>query len=38
MDIDVLCDVETFEIEARFIEVESMPQHYKIQEKIVDVD
>jgi hypothetical protein len=27
MDIDVLCDVETFKIEARFIEVESMPQH-----------
>jgi len=38
MDIDVLCDVEMFEIEARFIEVESMPQHSETQKEIVDVD
>jgi hypothetical protein len=38
MDIDVLCDVETFKIKARFIEVESMPQHFETQKEIIDAD
>jgi len=36
VDINVLCDVEMFKIEVGLIEVESMPQHSKIRNKIVD--
>ncbi len=35
MDTDVLCDVETFEIEVGLIEVKSMPQRSETWKEIV---
>ncbi len=35
MDIDVLCDVKTFEIEVGLIEVDYMPQRFETWEEIV---